>query len=213
MGLLNDIEKRVFGGDEGLKIEELTLQDLNEEKANIRADVKLKRDRHSDLADKREGLFEDIVETDDDLLQTELAEEIVSIEDEMAILHNEHAKLMDALRVIDGLIAIKRKEKMAQREGLLSQIQQMDREDLISKLRRADVREMIRDERWDELNSLLSGQLEPTDIDNERVDEIIQQADDVRHLEEEMGTSEAVKHALQERDAKKDTDEEDELEA
>ncbi len=206
MGIINEIERRVFGGEGGggLRIENLTLEDLNQEKASIRADVKLKRDRHSDLSKKRENLFEEIVDTDDDLLQKELAEEIVSIEDEMAILHNEHAKLMDALRVIDGLIAIKRKEKMAQREGLISQIQQMNKEDLVEKLRRADVREMIREEKWDELNSLMSGQLTPDKIENERVDEIIQQAHDVKHLEDEMGTKEAVKHALKDRDSKKD---------
>lgn len=204
VGLIGDIEERVFGSDDdSLDIESLTLDDLNLEKADIRADVKLKRDRHSDLADKRENLFEDIVEADDDLLQKELAEEIVSIEDEMAILHNEHTKLMDALRVVDGLIAIKRKEKMAQREGLLSQIQDMNREDLIDKLRRTDVREMIREDKWDQLNSLLSGQLTPEDIESERVDEIIRQAQDVKNLEEEMGTREAVKHALEDRDKRR----------
>ncbi|MDY6761828.1 MAG: hypothetical protein SVY41_02165, partial [Candidatus Nanohaloarchaea archaeon] len=193
MGIIDDIGNRVFGDEDGgaLDLENLTLDQLNKEKADIRADVKLKRDRHSDLAEKREGLFEDIVDAEDDLLKEELAEEIASIEDEMAILHNEHAQLMDALRVVDGLIAIKRKERMAQREGLLSQIQNMNREDLIDKLRRADVREMIRDEKWDQLNSLLSGQLSPEDIQNERVDEIIQQAEDVKNLQDEMGTQEA----------------------
>ncbi|MCJ7478731.1 MAG: hypothetical protein MUP63_00955 [Candidatus Nanohaloarchaeota archaeon QJJ-7] len=204
MGIIEGVTERVFGEeDDGLDLENLTLEDLNHEKADIRADVKLKRDRHSDLSDKRENLFEEVVQADDELLKKEMAEEIVSIEDEMAILHNEHAQLMDALRVIDGLIAIKRKEKMAQREGLISQIQDMNREDLVDKLRRADVREMIRDEKWDQLNSLLSGQLTPEDIDNERVTEIIQHADDVKDLEEEMGTQEAVEHALEERDARR----------
>ncbi|MDY6776885.1 MAG: hypothetical protein SVQ76_02155 [Candidatus Nanohaloarchaea archaeon] len=215
MGLIDDIEDRIFGGDDGgIDIENLTLDDLNREKADIRADVQLKRDRHSDLEDKREDLFEEMVESDDDLLQKELAEEIVSVEDEMAILHNEHTKLMDALRVIDGLIAIKRKEKMAQREGLISKIQDMDKEQLIDKLRRADVREMIREDKWDELNSLLSGQLEPEAVDDERVNEIVQQARDVQSLEEEMGTQEAVKHALQKRDAERQGEEveEEELE-
>ncbi|MFB6265542.1 MAG: hypothetical protein ABEI07_00480, partial [Candidatus Nanohaloarchaea archaeon] len=84
MGLIEDVSDRIFGGEDGIDVENLTLDDLNREKADIRADVKLKRDRHSDLSEKREGLFEDIVEADDDLLQEELAEEIVSIEDEMA---------------------------------------------------------------------------------------------------------------------------------
>ncbi len=201
MGFLQEVEDRIFGGDDGVEIESITLEELNEEKANIKADVKLKRDRHSDLSEKREQLFEDIVEKDDELLKKELAEEIVSIEDEMAILHNEHAKLMDALRVIDGLIAIKRKEKMAEREGLISELQDMKKQDLVDKLRRVDVREMIKDEKWDELNSLLRGQLTPDEIESERVDEIIRQAEDVRNLKEDMGTKEAVKHALHERDS------------
>jgi len=203
MGLLNRVEEKIFGGGGSLDIESLTLKDLNEEKAEIRADVKLKRDRHEDLSQKREKLFEKIVNADDQMLKNELAEEIASIEDEMAILHNEHAQLMDALRVVDGLIAIKRKEKMAEREGLISKIRNMDKQDLVEKLRRADVREMIRDEKWDQLNSLLSGQLTPQEIENERVDEIIQQAEDIKNLQDEMGTEEAAQHALEERDKRR----------
>jgi hypothetical protein len=93
---------------------------------------------------------------------------------------------------------------MAERNGLINKIREMNKEDLVEKLRRADVREMIREEKWDELNSLLSGQLSPKEINNERVDEIIQQADDVKQLEEEMGTKQAVEHALRERDTKKE---------
>ncbi len=208
MGIIQDLEEKLFGGGDTdtIDIESLTLDDLNEEKATIRADVKLKRDRHSDLSHKREKLFEQIIETDDALLQKELAEEIASIEDEMAILHNEHTRLMDSLRVVDGLIAIKRKEKMAERSGLISQIREMERDDLVDTLRRADVREMIREEKWDQLNSLLSGQLSPKEIDNERVDEIMNQANDIRQLEEDMGKKEAIRHALKERDEKKEKD-------
>lgn len=202
MGLIEDVEDRIFGSDQ-LDMESLTLDQLEQEKAALRADIKLKRDRHSDLSEKREGLFEDIVDANDDLLQEELAEEIVSIEDEMAILHNEHRRLMDALRVINGLIALKRKEKMAQREGLIAKIQDMNQEELVDKLRRADVREMIREDKWDQLNSLLSGQLSPEDVENERVDEIVQQAEEVRDLKKEMGTEEAVKHALEDRDKRR----------
>lgn len=209
MGLIKRVEESLFGSHGSLDIGSLSLDDLNEEKAGIRADVKLKRDRHEDLAHKRENLFEKIVNTDEEMLKRELAEEIASIEDEMAILHNEHAQLMDALRVVDGLIAIKRKEKMAEREGLISKIRDMDKQDLVEKLRRADVREMIREEKWGELNSMLSGQLTPRESESERVDEIINQAEDVKHLQEEMGTSEAVKSALKERDAKREKEEMD----
>lgn len=209
MGVIQDIAEKVFGSPDGsLDIEQLTLDQLNEEKANIKASVRLKRDRHEDLAKKRERLFEKIVDTDDDLLKKELAEEISSIEDEMAILHNEHAQLMDALRVIDGLISIKRKEQMMEREGLINEIRNMKKEDIVEKLRRADVREMIRDEQWDRLNSMLKGQLSPKEGQNERVDEIIQQAEDIKNLQDELGTEEAVKEALRNRDEKRKEDRE-----
>lgn len=204
MGVIQDIAQKVFGSSGGsLDIEQLTLEELNEEKANIKASVRLKRDRHEDLAKKREHLFEKIVDTDDSLLKKELAEEISSIEDEMAILHNEHAQLMDALRVVDGLISIKRKEQMMEREGLINEIRNMKKEDIVEKLRRADVREMIRDEQWDRLNSMLKGQLSPKERQNERVDEIIQQAEDIKNLQDELGTEEAVKEALRSRDEKR----------
>ncbi len=204
MGVIQDIAQKVFGSSGGsLDIEQLTLEELNEEKANIKASVRLKRDRHEDLAKKRENLFEKIVSADDNLLKKELAEEISSIEDEMAILHNEHAQLMDALRVVDGLISIKRKEQMMEREGLINEIRNMKKEDIVEKLRRADVREMIRDEQWDRLNSMLKGQLSPKERQNERVDEIIQQAEDIKNLQDELGTDEAVKEALRSRDEKR----------
>ncbi len=204
MGILQDIAETIFGSSEGnLDIQDLTLQQLEEEKANIKASVKLKRDRHQDLSSQREKLFEKVVDTEDDLLKRELAQEISAKEDEMAIIHNEHTQLMDALRVIDGLISIKRKEKMLEREGLINQIRDMNKEDIVEKLRRADVREMIREEKWGKLNSLLKGQLSPKEKANERVDEIIQQAEEVKHLEDELGTQEAIKQAMEQRDEKR----------
>ncbi len=205
LSLIKQLEQQIFGGDE-FDIHDLTLERLEKEKAGIRTDVKMKRERHQDLSSKREQLFEKIVETDDELLKKEVAQEIASIEDERAILHNEHTQLMDGLRVIDGLIAIKRKEKMAERQGLLSQIRDMEKEDLVEKLRQTDVRELIREEKWDQLNSLLSGQLAPKQITNERVDEIIAQAEDIKQLEEDMGKQEAVQHALRDRDVEAEQD-------
>jgi len=62
---------------------------------------------------------------------------------------------------------------------------------------------MIRDEQWDRLNSMLKGQLSPKERQNERVDEIIQQAEDIKNLQDELGTEEAVKEALRSRDEKR----------
>jgi len=209
MGMIQDVADKVFGSSSGsLDIQDLTLSKLNEEKASIKASVRLKRDRHEDLSKKREKMFEKIVNTDDNLLKKELAEEISAIEDEMTIIHNEHAQLMDALRVVDGLISIKRKEKMMDREGLISEIRDMKKEDIVEKLRRADVREMIREEKWDQLNSLLKGQMTQRDRRNDRVDEIIQQAEDIKSLQDELGTKEAVKEALKDRDQEREDEHE-----
>ena len=204
MGWINDISDRFFGNSGGtLDIEEVGLNELREEKANIKATVRMKRDRHQDISKEREKLFEKIINTDDELLKKELAAEISAKEDEMAILHNEHKELMDALRVVDGLISIKRKKESLADKGLISEIRNMEKEDIIDTLRRADVRDMIRDEKWDQLNSILKGQLSPKESKSERVDEIIQQAEDIKHLQDEMGTKEAVKQALENRDRQK----------
>lgn len=209
MGLINDIGEKLFGSSEGkLDIEKVGLSELREEKANIKANVRMKRDRHQDISNEREKLFEKIINADDELLKKELAAEISAKEDEMAILHNEHKELMDALRVVDGLISIKRKKESLADKGLINEIRNMEKEDIIETLRRADVRDMIRDEKWDQLNSILKGQLSPKENKNERVDEIIQQAEDIKNLQDELGTKEAVKQALDNRDRKREKEEE-----
>lgn len=77
----------------------MALEELKQERSELRADLELKRDKHEELAEDRRVKFEKLQGTEDDLLQEEPAEEIASIEDEMSIYHNEHAQIMDALGV------------------------------------------------------------------------------------------------------------------
>ncbi|EHK01321.1 hypothetical protein HRED_08855, partial [Candidatus Haloredivivus sp. G17] len=95
-------------------------------------------------------------------MQEELAEEIASLEDEMAIYHNEHSQIMDALRVVDGLIAVKRKQELMEDSGIIQDIEEMDREEVVDALKREDVQEMIRSEKWSDLRDLFRGDLNPT---------------------------------------------------
>lgn len=167
-----------FTHDDTLKIEEMDLEELRGERSELKADMELKRDKHQGLADKRRQKFERLQGVDDDLLEEELAEEVASIEDEMAIYHNEHAQLMDALRVIDGLIAVKRKQELMEDRGIVNQIEEMDRDKVVEMLKQEDVQEMIRKEKWDDLEDLFRGDLEPEFSGNERVREIIESAEE-----------------------------------
>ncbi len=167
---------------------ELSVNALLEEKKRVRATVKLKRDRHDDLERARERLFERVMAADDRLLQRELAGEIAAIEDEMAILQDEHAELMDSLQVIDGLLAVKRRERMVEHSGLIDRIREMSQESLVEAMRRQDVQQMVQEERWDELNVLLGDHVSTGASGRERPDEILEQAADVRQLSEQVGT-------------------------
>lgn len=167
-----------FTKDDTVKIEDMDLEDLREQRSELKADIELKRDKHEGLADKRRQKFDRLRGADDDLLEEELAEEIASIEDEMAIYHNEHAQLMDALRVVDGLIAVKRKQDLMEDRGIVEQIEEMDREEVVDMLKREDVQEMIRKEKWDDLEDLFRGDLRPEFSGNERVREIIESANE-----------------------------------
>jgi arsenate reductase-like glutaredoxin family protein len=167
-----------FTHDDTVKIEEMELEELREERSEIKADMELKRDKHEGLAEKRRKKFERLRGTSDDLLQEELAEEIASIEDEMAIYHNEHAQLMDALRVLDGLIAVKRKQQLMEDKGIVQDLEDMDREELVDMIKREDVQEMIREEKWDDLEDLFRGDLRADFSGNKRVRDIIDSAEE-----------------------------------
>lgn len=167
-----------FTHDDTVKIEEMELDELREERSEIKADMELKRDKHEGLAEKRRKKFERLRGSSDDLLEEELAEEIASVEDEMAIYHNEHAQLMDALRVLDGLIAVKRKQQLMEDQGIVQDLEDMDREELVGMIKREDVQEMIREEKWDDLEDLFRGDLRADFSGNKRVRDIIESAEE-----------------------------------
>ncbi len=166
-----------FTTDDRVSIEDMDLEDLREERSEIKADLQMKRNKHEGLAEKRRRKFKQLKETPDDLMKEELAEEIASLEDEMSIYHNEHAQLMDALRVVDGLIAVKRKQELMEDRGIVKEIEEMDRQEVIDMLKREDVQEMIREEKWEDLRDIFRGDLKPKHSGNRRVQEIIDAAE------------------------------------
>lgn len=184
-----------FTHDEQISINDMDLQELKEERSNLRADLELKRDKHEGLAEDRRAKFQRLQETDEQLLKEELAEEIASIEDEMSIFHNEHAQVMDALRVIDGFIAIKRKQELMEDRGIVKEIENMDQEELVDTLKQERVQELIQDEQWSELEDVFRGELRPEYSGSKRVNEIIDAA--------EQSKDDSIEAALNQRDKKR----------
>lgn len=187
-----------FTEDDKVKIEEMDLEELKEERSELKADMELKRDKHEGLAEKRRKKFERLQGTDDDLLEEEMAEEIASLEDEMAIYHNEHAQLMETLRVIDGFIAVKRKQSLMEDRGIVQEIEEMDRDKLVETLKQQNVQEMIREEKWDDLEDLFRNDLKPEFSGNQRVREIIDHANE--------HSDKSVDEALRQRDRERGHD-------
>ena len=107
----------------------------------------------------------------------------------MAIYHNKHAQLMDALRVLDGLIAVKRKQNLMEDQSIVQELEEMDREELTDMLKREDVQEMITKEKWNDLENLFRGDLRSEFSGSERVREIIDAADE----NDEMSIDEALR--------------------
>jgi len=85
---------------------------------------------------------------------------------------------MDALRVLDGLIAVKRKQQLMEDQGIVQDLEEMDREELVGMIKREDVQEMIRKEKWDDLEDLLRGDLRADFSGNKRVRDIIDSAEE-----------------------------------
>lgn len=193
--LSNIISK--FTSDDEINIEDMEEDELQEERSELKAELDLKRQKHEGLAERRRTKFKRLQETEDDMLKEELAEEIASIEDEMSIYHNEHAQIMDALRVIDGFIAMKRKEKLLEDKGLVQEIQDMDQEKLVETLKQQEVQQMIQREDWNDLEDVFRGELQPRHSGNKKVQEIIERAEEHK--------DESVEVALKERDKERET--------
>ncbi len=196
VSVLSNIIDR-FTHDDKVSIEGMDLEDLREQRSELKADLELKRDKHEGLAEKRRQKFGRLRNSNDELLEEELAEDIAAIEDEMAIYHNEHAQLMEALRVLNGLIGVKRKQNLMEDRGIVEQIEEMDREQLVDTLKREDVQEMIRREKWEDLEDVFRGDLRPKFSGNERVREIIDAA---------KNSEDPVDNALRRRDKEKNRD-------
>ncbi len=184
-----------FTKDDQISLEDMDTEDLQEERSELRAELELKRDKHEGLSEDRRVKFEKLQQADSEMLKEELAEEIAIIEDEMSIYHNEHSQLMEALRVVDGFIALKRKQQLMEDRGIVQEIENMDKEDLVETLKQERVQEMIKDEKWSDLEDVFRGELKPKYSGNKRVREIIEAA------EEHKGSN--IDQALNRRDKKR----------
>lgn len=166
-----------FTSDDTILIEDMALEELRKERSELKADLQMKRNKHEGLSEKRRGKYKQLQQAEDDLMKRELAEEIASLEDEMSIYYNEHHQLMDALRVIDGLMAVKRKQNLMEDRGIVQQLEEMDREEVVDMLKRQDVQEMIKTEKWSDLEDVFRGDLKPEPSQSKRVDDIINAAE------------------------------------
>lgn len=186
-----------FTSNDQIKLEDMDQDELQEERSELKAELDLKRQKHEGLAERRRAKFKRLQDTEDDMLKEELAEEIASIEDEMSIYHNEHAQIMDALRVIDGLVAMKRKQHLMEDQGLVQEIQEMDQDQLVDTLKQQEVQEMIQREDWNDLKDVFRGELKPRHSGDKKVKEIIERAE--KHKDD------SVDVALNERDRERET--------
>lgn len=193
--LSNIISK--FTSDDEIKLEDMDQDELQEERSELKAELDLKRQKHEGLAERRRTKFKRLQDSEDDMMKEELAEEIAAIEDEMSIYHNEHAQIMDALRVIDGFIAMKRKQKLMEDQGLVQEIQDMDQDQLVDTLKQQEVQQMIQREDWNDLKDVFRGELQPRHSGNKKVREIIDRAEEHK--------DESVDVALQQRDKDRGT--------
>ncbi|MFB6175283.1 MAG: hypothetical protein ABEJ87_04885 [Candidatus Nanohalobium sp.] len=196
VSVLSNIISKFTSGDE-LKLEDMDLSELEDERSELKAELDMKRQKYDGLEDRRRSKFERLQEVEDSMMKEELAEEIASIEDEMSIYHNEHAQIMDAVRVIDGLIAMKRKEHLMEDQGLVQEIQDMDQDQLVDTLKQQEVQEMIRREDWQDLRDVFRGELKPRSSSSQKVQDIIDQA--------EESSNQSVDVALEERDKDRET--------
>jgi len=181
-----------FTKDDQITINDMDVEELKEERAGLRAELELKRDKHEGLSEDRRTKFEKLQQADGEMLKEELAEEIAILEDEMSIFHNEHSQIMEALRVVDGLIAVKRKQDLMEDRGIVQEIENMDKEQLVDTLKQERVQEMINDEKWSDLEDVFRGELKPKYSGNKRVREIIDAA--------ETNKDESIDEALNRRD-------------
>ena len=165
-------------GKKGFYLTDKSLDVLKQEREEIKQRMSLKRDRRREMLDKREGLFNDIINSEDDFLKRELAEEIFSIEDEIKAIQDEYSVLIDSLRIMDTLIHIKRKEEFLENKGILEELQNMEHSDLVKTIKRSDVRKMIEEEEWDTLSSFLEGHILVEEDRDERVEEILRKAEE-----------------------------------
>ncbi|MBU4222249.1 MAG: hypothetical protein KKA10_11670 [Euryarchaeota archaeon] len=179
-------------------LEKTKLEEIESERIQIDRESERTRDLMRQKSEMRAGLFKQAVETTDELESEALAIKIENVEGEQTTLSNEHVELMSALRTMNGMRALKRKQKQLERFGIWGKIKNMDKTKIMEILGNAEAEQIISSENSAEISRLFGFQ--PTRVSSKRTDDIMKQINKARALKEEMGVDTAVTKVLKERD-------------
>lgn len=179
-------------------LEKTKLEEIESERIQIDRVSEQTRDLMRHKSEMRAGLFKQAVETTDELESEALAIKIENVEGEQTTLSNEHVELMNALRTMNGLRALKRKQKQLERFGIWGTIKKMDKTKLMEILGNAEAEQIISSESSAEISRLFGFQ--PNRVSSKRTEDIMKQINKARVLKEEMGVDTAVTKVLKERD-------------
>ncbi len=177
MGLIKKYFNRILpGSKKGFDIIEKDTDYFLEKRDELKEKISLRRDKRKQLLNEREQLFNKLVDTEDEFLEKELAEEIYSVENEIKILQDEHKAYMDALRVTNTIVNIKKRQSFLEERGLFGEISSLDKKEFLEIFRRTDVYEMVKKGEWELLESVLRDRLLEDESREERVKELLEKA-------------------------------------
>lgn len=180
-------------------IDKIKLEEIEVERIQIDRESERIRDAMRQKSDARATLFGKAVDSTDDLEAESLAIKIENIEGEQAHLYNEHVELMNALRTMNGLKALKRKQNLLERFGIWGKIKTMDKGKIMEILGTAEAEKVISSENSDDIAKLFG--VTPARVSSKKTEDIMKQIQKAKRMREEKGLESAVKEVLKERDS------------
>ncbi len=176
-GLIKKYFNRIIPGNKkGFDLIEKDTEYFLDKRRELKEKISLRRDKRTQLLEERCQLFKKLVDTEDDFLEKELAEEIYSVESEIKLLQDEHKALLDALKVTNTIVNIKKKQSFLEERGLFGEISSLDKKEFLNIFRRTDVYEMVKNGEWKLLESVLRDRLLEDESRDERIKEILEKA-------------------------------------
>lgn len=188
-------------------IDKLNLEEIKSESIQIDRESERIREGMRQKSESRATLFSKAVESTDDLESESIAIKIENIEGEQANLYNEHVELMNALRTMNGLKALKQNQKILEKFGIWGKIKSMDPEKIKKILGDTDAEKIISGQNSDDISRLFG--VTPARVSSKKTEDIMKQIKKAKVMREEKGLDSAVKEVLKERDTeiKKKSDE------